>query len=299
MVSNDPVGFGEDWLKLLFSRVCLEESQLPLLFSKLWSGDASEGEVSEFRDDQLSSEQAFLLRIVAEILNERIGDVAVIKDFALFVYEIFKQSIGVLQHAPKAKSGIPTGCAAIDVLGYSISILRDICAQDDVEKGGNKGDAEDVVDELLSHGFIDLLLSLLHDLEPPAIIRKAIKQSENRDQAEASRLWKPCVYKGFRRDIVALVGNCVYRRKHAQDEIREKNGIMILLQQCVTDEDNPFLREWGIWSVRNMLEGNEENQRAVAELEVQGSVDMPEISSLGLKVEVDQKTRRAKLVNVP
>lgn len=299
MVSNDPVGFGEDWLKLLLSRVCLEESQLPLLFSKLWSGDASEGEVSEFRDDQLSSEQAFLLRIVAEILNERIGDVAVIKDFALFVYEIFKQCIGVLQHAPKAKSGIPTGCAAIDVLGYSISILRDICVQDDVEKGGNKGDAEDVVDELLSHGFIDLLLSLLHDLEPPVIIRKAIQQSENRDQAEASRLCKPCVYKGFRRDIVALVGNCVYRRKHAQDEIREKNGIMILLQQCVTDEDNPFLREWGIWSVRNMLEGNEENQRAVAELEVQGSVDMPEISSLGLKVEVDQKTRRAKLVNVP
>ncbi|XP_028801161.1 ataxin-10-like [Neltuma alba] len=292
------VGFGEDWLKLLLSRICLEESQLPLLFSKLWSGAASEGEVSEFRDDQLSSEQAFLLEIVAEILNERITDVAVTRDVALFVYEIFKHSIGVLEHAPKAKSGIPTGCAAIDVLGYSISIMRDICAQDDV-KGGIKGESEDVVNELLSQGLIDLLLSLLHDLEPPAIIRKAIKQSEKRDKAEASRLRKPCLYKGFRRDIVALVGNCLYRRKHAQDEIRGKNGIILLLQQCVTDEDNPFLREWGIWSVRNMLEGNEENQRAVAELEVQGSVDVPEISALGLRVEIDQKTRRAKLVNVP
>ena len=71
------------------------------------------------------------------------------------------------------------------------------------------------------------------------------------------------------------------------------------MQQCVTDEDNPFLREWGIWSVRNMLEGNNENQKVVAELEIQGSADVPEITSLGLRVEVDQRTRRAKLVNIP
>lgn len=83
-----------------------------------------------------------------------------------------------------------------------------------------------------------------------------------------------------------------------QDEIRQRNGILLLLQQCVTDEDNPFLREWGIWSVRNMLEGNEENQKLVAELEFQGSADaLPEIAALGLRVEVDQRTRRAKLVN--
>lgn len=80
--------------------------------------------------------------------------------------------------------------------------------------------------------------------------------------------------------------------------MRERNGILLLLQQCVIDEDNPFLREWGIWAVRNLLEGNAENQRVVAELEVQGSVDVPEITGLGLRVEVDQITRRAKLVNL-
>ena len=50
--------------------------------------------------------------------------------------------------------------------------------------------------------------------------------------------------------------------------------------------------------MRNLLEGNSENQQAVAELELQGSVDMPELAGLGLKVEVDQNTRRAKLVNI-
>ena len=38
--------------------------------------------------------------------------------------------------------------------------------------------------------------------------------------------------------------------------------------------------------------------RLVAELELQGSVDVPEIAGLGLRLEVDEKTRRAKLVNV-
>ncbi|XP_027338341.1 ataxin-10-like [Abrus precatorius] len=287
-------GSDEDWLKLLLSRICLEESQLPVLFSKLWFVDTPEGEVAESRDDQFSSEQAFLLLILSEILNEQLRDVTVSNDVALFVFGILKKSIGVLEHAIRGNSGLPSGSAAIDVLGYSITILRDICAQN---VRGNKEDAKDFVDVLLPFGLIELLLSLLGDLEPPAIIRKGIKQFENENGARCSS--KPCPYKGFRRDVVALIGNCVYRTKHAQDEIRQKNGILLLLQQCVTDEDNRFLREWGIWCVRNMLEGNEENQKVVAELELQGSADVPEIAALGLRVEVDQRTRRAKLVNIP
>ncbi|KAL5061427.1 hypothetical protein RYX36_023164, partial [Vicia faba] len=285
--------FGEDWIKLLLSRICFEESQLPLLFSKLRFKDIHEGEESESKDDQFSSEQAFLLRTLSEILNERIGDVTVSKDVVLFVYGIFKKSIGVLEHAVRGKSGLPSGITAVDVLGYSLIILRDICAHDSV--GCNAENATDVVNVLLSYGLIELLLIVLGDLEPLAIIRKGTKQSENQDGASCSL--KPCPYKGFKRDIVALIGNCVHRRKHAQDKLRNRNGVLLLLQQCVTDEDNPFRREWGIWSVRNMLEGNEENQKIVSELQLQGSADTPGISALSLRVEVDKKTRRAKLVD--
>ncbi|GAU23426.1 hypothetical protein TSUD_331240 [Trifolium subterraneum] len=252
-------------------------------------------EDTKSRDDHFSSEQVFLLQIVSEILNERIGDVTISKDVALFVYGIFKKSTGVLEQAVQSKSGLPSGITAVDVLGYSLNMLRDICAHD--SRQGNDEDANDVVNVLLSYGLIELLLTLLGDLGPPAIIRKGIKQSDNQDGASCSS--KPCPYKGFRRDIVALIGNCVYRRKHVQDEIRSRNGILLLLQQCVTDEDDPYLREWGIWSVRNILEGNEENQKVVAELQLQGSADVPEISALGLRVDIDPKTRRAKLVNVP
>ncbi|KAK7394985.1 hypothetical protein VNO78_15526 [Psophocarpus tetragonolobus] len=297
MKTASSASFGEDWLKLLLSRICLEESQLPVLFSKLQFVDVPKGEVTESKDDHFSFEQAFLLRILSEILNERLRDVTVPKDIALFIFGIFKKSIGILDHAIRGKSGLPCGIVGIDVLGYSLTLLRDICAQ--VGERGIIEDSNDVVDVLLSYGLIELLLYLLVALEPPTIMSKGLKQFENQDGATASCSLKPSPYRGFRRDVVALIGNCVYRRKHAQDEIRHRNAILLLLQQCVTDEDNPFLREWGIWCVRNMLEGNDENQKVVAELEIQGSADVPEITALGLRVEVDQRTRRAKLVNIP
>ncbi|KAK2653753.1 hypothetical protein Ddye_013609 [Dipteronia dyeriana] len=282
------VGFGEDWFKLIVSRVCLEDIHFPVLFSKL--KDSSIG------DDGFSSEQGFLLRVVSEIVNERIEEISVPGDFTLCVLGIFRKSVGVVDFFSRGKSGLPTDSIAINVLGYSVSILRDICARED--PSGSE-DSVDVVDRLISSGLIELFLSLLHDLEPPTTIRKAMRLSENQEGATRSYSAKTCPYMGFRKDIVAVIGNCVYRRKQVQDEIRERNGILLLLQQCVVDEENQFLREWGIWSVRNILEGNAENQQVVADLELQGSIDVPELSGLGLRVEVDQQTQRAKLVNVP
>ncbi|WJX84003.1 hypothetical protein P8452_66618 [Trifolium repens] len=284
--------FGEDWIKLLLSIICLEESQLPVLFSKLPFRDIFDCEDTKSRDDQFSSEQVFLLQILSEILNERIEDVTISKDVALFIYGIFKKSIGVLEQAVRVKSGLPSGITAVDVLGYSLTMLRDICAHDSMR--GDEEDANNVVDVLLSYGLVELFLILLGDLEPPSIIRKGIKQSDNQDGANCSS--KPCPYKGFRRDIVALIGNCVHRRKHVQDEIRSRNGILLLLQQCVTDDDNPYLREWGIWCVRNVLEGNEENQKVVSELELKGSADVPQISALGLKLGVQSLSMSHEII---
>ncbi|CAK9152972.1 unnamed protein product [Ilex paraguariensis] len=290
------VGFRGDWLKLLISRICLEKCHFSQLFSKLCLiGNSGTSNDIMSGVDHFVPELAFLLSILSEILNERIRNIAVSNAFALYLLGIFRSAIGGVDFSSKGESGLPTGSAAIDALGYSLIILRDICASDDV------------VDVLLSSGLLELLLSCLRELEPPAIIRKTINLSDNQERSThfsseenhkaTSYLPKFCPYKGFRQDLVAVIGNCVYQRKHVQDEIRQRKAILLLLQQCVTDEDNPFLREWGIWSVRNLLEGNVENQRVVSDLELQGSVDVPEIVGLGLRVEVDKKTGCAKLVN--
>ncbi|KAM1175130.1 hypothetical protein ACFX2I_027562 [Malus domestica] len=242
-------------------------------------GATENGEDTEFREDVFSTEQAFFLRNIYDILNERLQEITVPSDFVLCVFGIFKKSVGILNYAAKGKSGLPTCSIMIDVLGFSLTILRDVCAQKFVR--GSNEDLGDAVDVLLSHGLIEFLLCLIRDLEPTSVMRKAIKQGEDQDGPKPSSL-KPCPYKGFRRDIVAVIGNCTYKRK-----------------LCGLDDDNPYLREGGIWCVRNLFEGNEENERVVAELEIQRAVDTPEIAQFGLRVEVNPETRRPKLVNIP
>uniref|UniRef100_A0A7N0RG15 Ataxin-10 domain-containing protein n=1 Tax=Kalanchoe fedtschenkoi TaxID=63787 RepID=A0A7N0RG15_KALFE len=198
--------------------------------------------------------------------------------------------VASVDFASRSSSGLPTGSPLIDVLGYSLTLIRDLCAQ-----GDSKDASAEFVDSIISSGLLELLLDLLRQLEPPAIVKKGM------DQAGSSSPFpsKLCPYKGFRRDIVGVIGNCAFHRKHVQDYIRKKNGIILLLQQCVTDEENPYLREWGIWSIRNLLEDNLENQKEVADLKIQGAVDVPEISGLGIKLEVDKQTGHARLVNIP
>lgn len=266
------------WLKLLVSRLCVEGDCFPGLFSKL----------ANHKDSTFTSDHAFLLSMVSDIVNERLKEVSIPKDTAHFVLGLLSQSVQVFDFASAERSELPTGSAVIDVMGYSLVVIRDACAGGSIEELKNDSGGGNV-DMLLSSGLIELLLDLLRKLEPPTTIKKALKQSPSSG--------KPCPYRGFRRDIVAAIGNCSYRRKEVQDEIRERDGLLLMLQQCVTDDENPFLREWGLWCVRNLLEGNEENQKVVAELEMQGSVDVPQLREIGLRVEIDPLTSRPKLVN--
>jgi len=254
------------------------------------SGNAEKGDI------HFTSGQAFLLCTVSEILNERLKEIQIRSDFAFHVLDIFETATKVVDFDTRGQSGLPTGHALIDVLGYSLIIIRDICAQGSSLAAESEQGSEDIVFSFVSRGLLDLLLSLLRQLELPSSIRKTMKPDDM--QGVTSERRKVCPYKGFRRDIVAVIGNCAYMRKQIQDEIRQKDGVFLLLQQCVLDEDNPFLREWSIWCARNLLNGNPENQQLVASLEMQGTVDVPELAQLGLRVEVDPSTRRAKLVNI-
>ncbi|CAH9108320.1 unnamed protein product [Cuscuta epithymum] len=285
------------WFKLLLSTICIEGYHTESVFFKL-DPDYAAGMIPA--DGHYVSEQAYTLRTLSDALNGGIEILAVTSDFALCILGILRSAAGGVDFTTRGKVGLPTGSILVNVLGYSLTILRDICACD-----RRTGFKDDVVDVLVSSGLIELLLSFLRSLEPPAIIRAAMKQQqhrENRHEKEETTMSSRqiitcCPYKGFRRDIVAILGNCLYRRKYVQDEIRKRNGIVLLLQQCVPDEDNPFLREWGIWAARNLFEGNTDNERVVADLELQGTLNVPELALLGLRVEVDPRTHRAKLVH--
>ncbi|KAI3888643.1 hypothetical protein MKX03_030920 [Papaver bracteatum] len=282
-------GLGEDWLLGLLAKICLEEAYFSPLFFILSTTGVHE-KINNLKEtgDIFTLENGFLLSILFGILNKKRNE-NVSKEFALSILGIMKRVITVVNFFSRGQSTLPTGTPAVDILGYSINILRDICAQDRVNLGTEE--SVTIVDLLLSSGLLDLLIDVLRELGPPLTIKKSIQQ-------ESTSQLKVCPYKGFRRDIVAVTANCLYGMKHVQDEIRQKDAILLLLQQCVTDDYNEFLREYGIWAARNLLEGNKENQKVVAELEIQGSADVPALAELGFRIELDPHTRRAKLVNI-
>ena len=41
----------------------------------------------------------------------------------------------------------------------------------------------------------------------------------------------------------------------------------MLLNQCIVDDDNPYIREYAILCIRNLLEGNARNQSVVGGIE--------------------------------
>ncbi|KAJ1969234.1 Ataxin-10 [Dispira parvispora] len=90
-----------------------------------------------------------------------------------------------------------------------------------------------------------------------------------------------------KRDLVAIIGNVVHGNTSLQNKTRELGGIDILLNQCNIDDNNPFIKEYALLALRNLLTGNLENQRWVQALQPQGTTQHPVLTELGLKTELD------------
>mmetsp|Transcript_6907 Transcript_6907/g.7892 ORF Transcript_6907/g.7892 Transcript_6907/m.7892 type:complete len:528 (+) Transcript_6907:92-1675(+) len=103
-------------------------------------------------------------------------------------------------------------------------------------------------------------------------------------------------YHGYKSELVRIVANACHLRKVNQDFVRTSGGLITILNCCNLDENNPYIREWAIFAIRNLTEDNEENQKVIAELRLQGAADMPIIDKAGMKVEM---TADGKPIMVP
>uniref|UniRef100_A0A224YNG7 Ataxin-10 n=1 Tax=Rhipicephalus zambeziensis TaxID=60191 RepID=A0A224YNG7_9ACAR len=91
---------------------------------------------------------------------------------------------------------------------------------------------------------------------------------------------------GFKRDLVQLIGNMCHQNRKHQDMIRNLDGIPVILDVCNLDAKNPFIIQHVILAIRNLLEGNLENQAVVGSLVQQGVVtDSPLIKEMGIEIE--------------
>ena len=62
------------------------------------------------------------------------------------------------------------------------------------------------------------------------------------------------------------------------------------------DDENPLVREYGLWAVRNLCEGNEAVQESINSLRAGSPVNSPELQAKGLQIQLDSKTGKPRLV---
>ena len=99
---------------------------------------------------------------------------------------------------------------------------------------------------------------------------------------------------GQRRNLTRLVGNLVWGHEESQAGLRRMEGLQLLLGLTKLDANNPFIREWALFAMRNALIDNEENQQVVASLQAQGFADPAAVQEILSKVRRQDQTQSEK-----
>ncbi|KAG1741090.1 spinocerebellar ataxia type 10 protein domain-containing protein [Suillus lakei] len=118
----------------------------------------------------------------------------------------------------------------------------------------------------------DELLRLLDAFLPRIYFGKTVIDPVT-DRTIPSSVAGPSGFSYLKRDLVRLVGVLCHRDKTFQDRIRVCGGIHVIMNMCVVDERNPYLREHAILALRNLLDGNKENQDEVNSIQPSGYWD--------------------------
>ncbi|TNN71889.1 Ataxin-10 [Liparis tanakae] len=89
----------------------------------------------------------------------------------------------------------------------------------------------------------------------------------------------------FKAHLIRLIGNLCYSNTDNQNKARDLECIPLILDNCNLDSNNPFISQWAIFTIRNLLEHNTQNQEQVAALERRGTADYSALRELGFLVE--------------
>lgn len=95
----------------------------------------------------------------------------------------------------------------------------------------------------------------------------------------------------IKRYLIILLSGFAWKEKAVQDLVREKEGLQPILNQCMIDDDNPYIREHAILCIRNMLEGNPQNQKIVEDLDAIQTVPSEVLDKNGYEHFIDENGR--------
>uniref|UniRef100_A0A7S3VJ23 Ataxin-10 domain-containing protein n=1 Tax=Dunaliella tertiolecta TaxID=3047 RepID=A0A7S3VJ23_DUNTE len=211
------------------------------------------------------------------------------------------------------------------VLEAGLEVLKCLAQRED--RGlGLCGGVDPVIHLCQAHHLVLHLLGMLHTLQPvqnpgrnSAAAAAAAKQQHQHQQqleqrpqgateaqAEVPRYLQPVYtrqapvvppYLGYRGDLLAVLANAICNRPAVAEEVAlEAGAVELVLGQCQLDDLSPLAREWGLWAVRNLCAGSMTAQERIKQLEPVEPVESPELRALGMRLEMDHKTGKLKVV---
>ncbi|XP_063072963.1 ataxin-10 isoform X2 [Engraulis encrasicolus] len=89
----------------------------------------------------------------------------------------------------------------------------------------------------------------------------------------------------FKAHLVRLIGNLCHQNATNQNKVRELDGISLILDNCSLDSNNPFICQWAVFAIRNILDNNMENQQVIQSLKRQGVADDSALRDMGFRLE--------------
>ncbi|KAH9995595.1 spinocerebellar ataxia type 10 protein domain-containing protein [Russula vinacea] len=180
-----------------------------------------------------------------------------------------------IQAASRALDGRLPGVWVVLVL--LSTCLSSILLAEQEDYGGVSTDPGGVTSSHLCHdtisamrsgtgsGFIEDLLEtlrLLHDFLPRINFGK-VKLSPKGRQGVPGHAPDAADFPYLKRDLVRLLGILCHNCRAIQDRVRLCGGIPVVLNLCAIDDRNPYLREYALFALRNLLHNNSENQAVV------------------------------------
>ncbi|KAJ3349258.1 Ataxin-10 [Allomyces javanicus] len=141
------------------------------------------------------------------------------------------------------------------------------------------------------------LLGHLHTHQPRTTLRDRSPNEITTPAAAAAAAGDAGPLHGIfhtKKTLLLTLAQLVYGNRAMQDRVRELDAVALVLAQCNYDDRHPYLREYGVYALRNVLEGNEANQAVVDGLR---AIDLaPGVTDALKDMNVDPEKVRAQVM---
>lgn len=101
---------------------------------------------------------------------------------------------------------------------------------------------------------------------------------------------------GFKASLISVLGNLCWKHSKNQDLMRTMECLPVLLDCCNVDARNPFIIQWVVLAIRNICDGNQENQQVIAGMNREGIVTSALLEEMGITLHADEHDNKIRIV---